>query len=296
MPSLVVDKNISLAKYTSWKIGGPAEYFCLPENLEQMIEAEAYANKNSLKMFVLGSGSNVLVPDEGIQGLVICTKKYVGIKTSIDATTNVLRIECAAGESKNNLLKAFLQYNLPPAVMLVGLPGDIGGGIVMNAGVSDNLVPREFVEITDWFDVLYQGKIKRLSKNDVQWSYRNCQGWQPGIVVAAGLSWSLQDVKENLADEVKNLKKKRMEKQPLDLPSCGSVFMNPKPHFAGKLIEDCGLKSYRIGDAQVSPKHANFIVNLGNATAKDTRDLIEYVQKVVLQKTGIELHKEVKFL
>ncbi len=294
--SINMEQNINLAKYTSWKIGGPADYFCMPTNLSEMLEAENFAKKNSLNIFVLGSGSNILVPDEGIRGLVICTKKFVGISSKVNTNTNKLEIEATGGESKANLLKVFLQYNLAPALMLVGLPGDVGGGIAMNAGVSDAIVPREFVEITDSFSVLKDGKIREYSKEEIAWSYRNTQNWQPGIIVSAKFSWSMQEPIADLAEQIKTLKKRRIEKQPLDLPSCGSVFMNPKPHFAGKLIEECGLKGFRIGDAQVSPKHANFIVNVGKATAQDMKDIIAHVQKVVKEKTGIELHREVKYL
>ncbi len=289
-----IKEQESLVKYNSWRVGGRAEYLCTPKSIEEVVEAEAYALNKQLPITVLGGGSNVLLPDEGIRGLVICLRKLKG--QEVQKTQDRLQVLALAGESKLTVMKTFLKEKLPPAVFLSGLPGDIGGGIAMNAGVSQKWTPREFVEITDWFDVLNAGKIKRYQKNDLIWSYRKTLAWQPGIILRAQLSWPLIEANESVVREVEAWNKLRVEKQPLDKPSCGSVFVNPEGNSAGRLIEECGLKGLQIGGAQVSEKHANFIVNTGNATASDIREVIEKVQAVVKEKKSISLHTEVRFL
>lgn len=292
--SLQIDKDIDLKKYNSWKIGGPAEFFCLPETIDDMKEAVRFAKSKNLEITVLGSGSNVLIPDLGLEGLVICTKKFKGLETKIE--NNRLVLTAMAGEPKFSLAKAFLKENLPPSIFLSGLPGDVGGGIVMNAGIAEKIAPREFVEMTDWFEVLRDDKILRFNKNDVTWSYRHCIGWEPGIIVRAGFSWSLDDIDTAIKEKAAAFAKTRKDRQPLEMPSCGSTFVNPPGNSAGRLIEESGLKGFQIGDAQVSLKHANFLVNLGNAKASDFVSLIQHIQKTVKEKHGIELRTEVKFL
>lgn len=294
MSSLEIEKNVCLKKYNSWNVGGEAEYFCTPKNLEEMIEAEKFSIENNLSIRVLGSGSNVLIPDEGIRGLVICTKKFKEI--NVIKTEDHLKIDCSSGTPKFQLMKAFLQESLPPAIFLSGLPGDVGGGIVMNAGISEKIKPREFVDITDWFEVLHQGKIRRYDKQEVSWSYRHCKGWEPGMIVRAGFSYPMNEKKESIKERATQFAKSRKERQPLEMPSCGSTFVNPEGTSAGFLIEDSGLKGFQIGDAQVSHKHANFIVNLGNAKATDIKKLIEHIVEIVKQKHGIQLRTEVQFL
>jgi UDP-N-acetylmuramate dehydrogenase len=168
----------------------------------------------------------------------------------------------------------------------------VGGGVVMNAGVGESITPREFVELTDWVEVLREGKVHRLAARDLTWSYRHCHGWQPGILVRVGISWPLNPVPDVLT-KVREANTLRLKKQPLEWPSCGSVFVNPPGHKSGQLIEGCGLKGFSIGGAQVSERHGNFIINTGNATAHDITSLIAYVQATVLAKTGVSLKTEV---
>ncbi len=259
-----------------------------------MKEAVNYATSNKLSITVLGSGSNVLIPDQGLQGLVICTKKFRGIEA--ETRNGRLHVTAMAGEPKFSLAKIFIKENLPPAIFLSGLPGDVGGGIVMNAGIAEKIEPREFVGMTDWIEVLRDDKVIRFQRDELQWSYRHCIGWEPGIIVRAGFSWSTQDRDESIKDKAAAFSKTRKDRQPLEMPSCGSTFVNPPGTSAGKLIEESGLKGFQIGDAQVSLKHANFLVNLGNAKASEFKSLIEHIQKTVSNKYGIELKTEVKFL
>jgi UDP-N-acetylmuramate dehydrogenase len=286
-----IKKDILLAPYTSWLIGGPAEFFALPESLEDIKELLAWAKKNSHKITIIGGGSNVLISDQGIKGLTICLKNFS--KVEIKEENHRLQMICDAGASKSELLRHFIKRKLAPALFLAGLPGDIGGGVVMNAGVAENFRPREFVEITDWIEVLrFDGKIERILGEKLQWSYRHCVGWAPGIIVRVAVGWPIEP-DETILDQVKAANKVRLSKQPLDMPSCGSVFINPEGHKSAQLIDSCGLKGFKIGDAQVSMKHANFIVNLGKATADDTWKLIQHVQQTVLKEKGIHLKTEV---
>jgi UDP-N-acetylmuramate dehydrogenase len=290
-----IKKNVLLAPFTSWQIGGSADHFCLPKNLDELKEAVGTAEKNNWAITVLGGGSNVLVSDDGVEGLVIGLKDFAG--TKIDSTSDEFKIEAWSGTSKSELLKIYLKHKLAPALFLAGLPGDVGGGVVMNAGVSEQMVPREFGEIVEWVEVLRPKtlKVERLESSQIKWSYRHSDGWQPGIVVRVGLKWPLTP-EADILDKVKNANRVRLSKQPLDQPSCGSVFVNPAGHKAAQLIEQSGLKGYRVGDAQVSTKHANFIVNLGKAKAQDVRNVIEHVKKTVLEKKSVSLKTEVILL
>lgn len=289
--SLNVLQNHNLAEYTSWLIGGNADYFCLPANYDELREALMFAKEKNLSVTILGGGSNVLVSDEGIGGLTICLKKLSGVVTTISGDR--LFLDCLAGTSKSELLKVFLKHQLPPALFLAGLPGDVGGGVVMNAGVAEMFQPREFMELVDSIEVMAaNGEVKNLNKADLKVSYRHTDGWQPNIVVRAKLSWPLEKDPEVL-NKVREANKIRLSKQPLDKPSCGSVFKNPPGYKVAQLIDSCGLKGYTVGGAQVSPKHANFIVNLGNAKAQDVWTVILHVKGAVKSKTGVDIQTEV---
>lgn len=272
-------------------MGGHAEYFIQPANIEELKEVILYASKNKIPITVLGHGSNVLISELGIKGIVLCTRKLTQIK--IEETKEKLTLEVESGVLKSELLKIFLKYKLAPALFLAGIPGNVGGGIAMNAGVAEKFNPKEFVEIIDWLDVLHlDGTIQRFQRKDLNWSYRHCRGWQPGVIFRAGISWE-NCPNDSILVQVREANQIRLSKQPLDLPSCGSVFVNPINAKAAQLIEGSGLKGYTVGGAQVSTKHANFIVNTGQATADDIHQVIQHVQNTVLKKTSIQLHTEV---
>lgn len=287
----LITKNVSLASLTSWQIGGPADFFASPKELQDILVLQRWAQEQHIPLTVLGGGSNVLISDEGVAGLVLSLKNFSGIQIKEDM---MLRLEVLGGTSKSDLLKVFLKYKLPPALFLAGIPGEVGGGIVMNAGVSESLHPKEFVEITDWIEVLKpDGIIQKFTNRELKWSYRHCQGWQPGIIIKAGISWPLSDQKNSILGQVKDANRTRLSKQPLELPSCGSVFKNPEGFKAAQLIDSAGLKGYTVGEAQVSQKHANFIVNLGQAKASDVWTVITHVQKVVFDVHKVQLTTEV---
>lgn len=289
-------QNISLASFTSWLVGGVSEYFSQPETVEQCQQAINWAVDNSQSITVLGGGSNVLVSDDGVKGLTICLRKLAGLQVSKENGRVVML--AMSGTAKSEILKACLKHQIAPALFLAGLPGDVGGGVAMNAGVSENMVPREFVEIVDWIEVLPLSKnsqVQKISARDLKWSYRHCDGWQPGIIVRVQLSWP-DEPNPEILKQVRAANQVRLQKQPLNFPSCGSVFVNPPGHKAGKLIDECGLRGFRIGDAQVSEKHANFIVNLGQAKAREIHSVIQHVQKQVLAQKGVQLVTEVRYM
>ena len=297
IPSFI-QKNIWLSPHTSWQVGGPADFFALPSDLDEIKQAWSWALKENQPVYFLGGGSNILIADAGLRGLVVGLKKFSACKTEIN--NNNFDIHCQAGLSKSELLKIFLKQKLAPALFLAGLPGDVGGGIVMNAGVAENFQPREFGEIVKSFKVLRPNSLggwdeKFYQHKDIQWTYRHTQGWQPGLITDVVLSWPNQPSMDIL-NQVKEANRTRLSKQPLDLPSCGSVFVNPPGAKAAQLIDQCGLKGFRIGDAQVSTKHANFIVNQGQAKASEIRDVIVHVQKTVREQKSISLKTEVIFL
>lgn len=300
---------------TWWKVGGSADYFASPETKQDILELLEWADSNEMPVTVLGGGTNVLISDKGIEGLVISMRKFTG--ATVTEANGRVTIEALAGTPKAELTKNFLRLKLAPALFLCGLPGDIGGGVVMNAGVSEMIEPREFVEIVDSIEVARldssankESKNKaflvRYSKQDLNWHYRHTDGWQPGIVVSATISWPLNPDPE-IQNKVRQATKTRLERQPLTLPSCGSVFKNPEGDKSGRLIEAAGLKGFTVGGAQVSTKHANFIVNVGGqkiedgrvypeASAADCDAVLRHVQKTVAEKFAVTLVPEVKYL
>lgn len=286
-----------LAPLTSWQVGGPAQFYIEPQSETELREGLEWALSESHPIHILGGGTNVLIHDQGIRGLVVGLRRFAKLEEQV--SDGELRLNVLSGTAKSELLKVFLKHKLEPAVFLAGLPGDVGGGIVMNAGVGESWQPREFVELTrsirvwDWST----GKIieRGFQRQDLRWEYRHCTGWQPGVIVSAELSWPMQP-QADVLDRVRKANHVRLTKQPLDLPSCGSVFVNPPGDKAGRLIEAAGLKAFRIGGAQVSPKHANFIVNVGGATAADLESVIRHVQAQVLKQFGVQLRTEVVFL
>ena len=289
-----IKQNESLKNLTSWQIGGRAEFLCFPKNFSEISAAVLFAMERAVPVTILSGGSNVLISDEGIRGMVICLKNYSAYQAHL--IKNEMVIDCDSGMAKSELLKIYLKYKLKPALFLAGIPGDVGGGIVMNAGVSEQIVPREFCEIVDSFEVLkwknHKVWIEKFTHADIQWSYRHSAGWQEGIITRVRLK-CVNEPDLEIIDQVRVANRSRLLKQPLDRPSCGSVFKNPDGHKAAQLIESAGLKGFQIGDAQVSLKHANFIVNLGQAKAAETWKLICHVQEKVMEKHKVQLKTEV---
>ena len=298
MSSLKIEENKSLAEFTSWLVGGVAERYVAPQNLDELKEVMALAHKNHWPLTVLGGGTNVLVSDEGVSGLVVHTHLLNKVQVLQEKPNLVIEAEC--GAQKSEVLKIFMKFRLTPAIFLAGLPGDMAGGVVMNAGVGHQVAPREFHEIVQGFDVLSfdeTGSVVESSfdKEQIQWEYRKSRNWQPGLISRVRVEWPNQPDEEVLKS-VRDGNKRRKSTQPLSEPSCGSVFKNPEGDHAGRLIEASGLKGFHIGGAQVSEKHANFVVNKGKATAQDIHEVIQHVQKTVFEKHNVKLTNEVVYL
>lgn len=290
-------QSVSLAEYTTWKIGGPADWCVQPTTIDEVQEACRWALSKKLPITVLSGGSNVLISDKGIEGLVVLLNNFVGI-SNVQHVGETLTCEVLSGTRKSDLLKIFVKARLSPAIFLAGLPGDVGGGVVMNAGVGHDVRPREFVEITEWFEYIpfdAPETIVRKKKEDVQWTYRHCTGWGPGIITNVGIHWT-ESPQSDLIPRLQASNQRRMASQPLQWPSCGSTFKNPPGDKAGRLIDLCGLKGFRVGGAQVSDLHANFILNRGQATASDVLAVVRHIQDTVKSQKNIVLEPEFRFL
>ena len=286
-------ENKDLKNFSWWKVGGSAEFFCQPSNPTELKEALSWAKENQKPYSVLGGGTNVLISDQGVKGLVISSSNLQSC--SVQKTKNNLLITCGTGLLKSQLMKIFKTHKLAPALFLSGLPGDVGGGVVMNAGVSRSFKPSEFSQIVKSFKIMSFEGSKTYFQEDIKWSYRQSQGWQKAVIYEVELEWPLIEMSD-LNQKIKEELKKRRASQPLDKASCGSVFKNPYPYFAGELIEKAELKGLKQGSAQVSEKHANFIVNIGDAKAQDIHKLIQTIKQKIFEKFAVTLETEVHYL
>ncbi len=277
--------NELLSKHTSWKVGGPADIFFIPKNRDDL---STFLKSNHGKEITwLGNGTNVLVRDGGIRGAVISTKKSID-KIRIE-TENSYRVE--AGASCMDLALFAEKNQLGPAAFFSGIPGSVGGALTMNAG-SFGHETWEFVESLEVIDEA--GVIHHLDPKDFKFSYRTVELPFPLWFVSCLMQFP--ESQTTTKSELKAIRDKRLKTQPLSEDTCGSVFKNPKPEHAGDLIERAGLKGYKIGGCSISMKHANFIVNEGDATSANIEDLIKHVQSVVKIKFDVDLETEVRII
>lgn len=280
-------KNHDLAQYTTWHVGGPAKIFYQPydlEDLSQFLKSIPFDKK----ILWLGGGSNVLISDEGFDGVVIYTK---GSLTNIEVIDSFsVRVE--AGATCSSLANFCAKNSLLGAAFLAGIPGTIGGALAMNAGAFDDEAWDNVVSVEV---INRQGEIIIRTPEQYDIGYRHVVGPVDEWFVAANFVFEKGDTAETYA-RIRELMAKRAKSQPLDAWSCGSVFRNPEGDYAARLIEASGLKGKTIGGAAVSEKHANFIINAGNATAKNIKDLIEYVQNEVEKQQRVELQLEVRIV
>lgn len=280
--------NESMKKHTSFKIGGKADIMLLPKDYMQLGRMIKSCRQFNIPYFIMGNGSNLLVSDKGIRGVVIKTYNCL---SHIKVDGNI--IECEAGVLLSKLANTAMQHGLTGLEFASGIPGTLGGAVVMNAGAYDGEM-KDVITETKYFDE--EGNICTVVGEQHQFGYRESmfQGTEK-IIICSKLHLEHGD-KQKIKEKMDELNRRRRDKQPLEMPSAGSVFRRPEGYYAGKLIQDSGLKGYRIGDAEVSQKHCGFIVNRGNATAQDVYDLIKHIQDTVQQKFGVELKTEVKFV
>jgi UDP-N-acetylmuramate dehydrogenase len=281
-------KNEPLKNHTTYKTGGNAKYFALPKTIEELIDLLKWKDKNSIDLFVMGKGSNILFSDNGFDGLVISLKEY---DTDIHIKDNL--IEAGSGVELDKLVKFSINHYFKGLENLSGIPGCIGGNIYMNAGAFGTEM-KDVVKSIKILDTDYN--IISMNNSEIGFKYRKTNNINNKIILSAVFELEPIQNKENLISKRKEILAKRKEKQPLDFPSCGSVFKRPENSYAGLLIEENGLKGFSIGGAMVSEKHANFIINKGDATSKDIFDLIKEIKRRVFEKSGIELEEEVKLV
>ena len=302
-----VKYNEPMSKHTSFRVGGNADIFAIVDSEEKLIRAIEIAKKLSKLITIVGNGTNLLVKDGGIRGLVI---KYIANDYSIMDTDELLDkgnfdkneennnkskiVTVSSGMTNARFAKILLDNSLTGFEFLAGVPGTIGGALVMNAGAYGGEI-KDIVLKTKYLD-LDTGEIKTIESNEHKFEYRksifqtlNC------VILETTLKLQIGN-KEQIEEKMQEYSKKRRESQPLDMPSAGSTFKRGDNFITAKLIDESGLKGYSIGGAEVSTKHAGFIVNKGNATAKDIIDLINYVKEKVYEKFGKEIHEEVKII
>jgi UDP-N-acetylmuramate dehydrogenase len=283
---------VSLKGLTTWKVGGAAEWYLEPHTLAETQSGLAWAKQNGLPVTIIGAGSNLLISDRGLAGLVICTRHLRHISTQFDTETRTISAD--AGRMVASLAWQAARRGWGGMEWAAGIPGTLGGAVVMNAGAHGHST-QEILVNTEVLNL--DGSIETLTNKDLNYSYRTSD-LQNGSRLVLSAKFHLEaagDAEEIKARTFRDLEK-RHSNQPYDRPSCGSVFRNPAPQHAAALIEGLGLKGYRIGDAEVSTLHANFIINRQDATASDIRELIYYVQSRVHEEHAIELEPEVKML
>lgn len=285
-------KDEPMSAHTTFRIGGPADYFVVPEDAAALGRGVALCRAEGIDYFITGNGSNLLVGDGGYRGVVfhIC---HTMDDIVYEEKEEKLFVEAGAGVMLSGLARQVSSKGYTGFEYATGIPGTLGGGVTMNAGayggeISDNLLWAELMDET--------GAVLRLDKDRLKLSYRHSVMMeQPLVVLRAGFSFVKGDAAA-ITEKVAELSRSRKEKQPLEYPSAGSTFKRPEGYFAGKLIQDCGLKGFRVGDAMVSEKHSGFVINVGHATAADVMALIRHVQQEVDRQFHVHIEPEVRML
>ena len=271
-----------LSFFTTYRVGGVAQVLALPENEEQIKNLVSFSKKKHIDFRVLGLGSNILVSDLCLPGITCCLKNFKGIE--IDGQ----KVTALAGTALDEVVRKSINAGLGGLENLSGIPGSVGGAVFMNAGAFKT---ETFDKLVSFIVLNKKGEIKELKKEDVKYEYRKVWGIEDYIILSA--TWKLEvGDKETLKSRREETLQSRAAKQPLEYPSAGSVFKRPVGAYASKLIDECGLRGLSVGGAQVSTKHAGFIINYQDATAQDIYDLIKEVQKIVKKKTGFKLEPE----
>ena len=292
LKKFVPEENICLqepmAGHTTFRIGGPADCFLQPENEEQLIQVQRYLGKVGLPFFVLGNGSNLLVSDAGYRGVII----QVGRKMSAIEVEGCT-IKAQAGATLAQVAKAALEHGLTGLEFASGIPGTVGGGVVMNAGAYDGELSQVVARV---HVVNSEGEIMELDNETMEFGYRTSAIKNTSLAITEVQFELSEGDKEQIREKMEDYTSRRREKQPLEYPSAGSTFKRPKGFFAGKLIMDTGLRGYQKGGARVSDKHCGFVINTGDATAEDVRNVIREVQERVKEKFHVTLETEVIFL
>ena len=283
---VLIDEPMS--RHTTFRIGGPADYFLMPSSMQEVKEIIRTCKEESLPYFILGNGSNLLVSDQGYRGVIIQLYRNFN-----EITVEGTKIRACAGALLSGIAAAAKNESLTGFEFAGGIPGTLGGAVVMNAGAYGG----EMKDILEEATVMTQdGEILHIPVGELEMGYRTSVIKTAGYIVLEALISLQKGDLEAIKARMKELTEQRTSKQPLEYPSAGSTFKRPEGYFAGKLIMDAGLRGYQVGGAQVSEKHCGFVINTGNATAADVRALMNDVIKKVQEKFGVTLEPEVKFL
>lgn len=276
-----------LSSHTSFRIGGPAEAMAFPQNADELAALLKLSKEMDIKWCILGAGTNVLAPDSGVKGLVICLKDCMNGMEIIDGS----HIRVLSGVTMSRAAVFAANHGLAGMEFAHGIPGTIGGGIYMNAGAYGG----EICQVCENAEVMDQnGSIRQLSREELDFSYRHSILEETGEIVVSAVFGLHQDSTEAIKERMKILQGKRSASQPLDLPSAGSAFKRPAAGYAAALIDQSDLKGFRVGNAAISEKHAGFAVNLGGATSEDVKELLCRVSDRVYQDSGIRLEPEIR--
>ena len=275
-----------MARHTTFRIGGPADYFVMPEKKEEILGIIRLCREESVPYYIIGNGSNLLVGDRGVRGVVIqIFRRMSGVRAEGD------RLYVQAGTLLSKAAAAAYESSLTGLEFASGIPGTLGGALRMNAGAYGG----EMKMVTESADVLTpEGEVLTLSAEELGMDYRTSVIAKKDYVALSAVLQLKNGNREEIRAVMDDLKRRRTEKQPLEYGSAGSTFKRPKGYFAGKLIDDAGLRGFRVGDAQVSEKHCGFVINRGNATAAEVVELMERVAARVEKLTGVRLEPEVK--
>ena len=277
-----------MKKHTTFRLGGPADFFLCPSDVNQIPEIIHICREEGIPWFVLGNGSNLLVSDQGYRGVVIQIYKNMN-QITVEGT----RIYAQAGALLSAVSKKAMEAGLTGMEFASGIPGTLGGAAVMNAGAYGGEMKDILVSVTVLTD---EGEQKVLKAEELNLGYRTSIIKERGYIVLDGVLQLQAGNRDAIKTRMEELKVQRVTKQPLEYPSAGSTFKRPEGYFAGKLIEDAGLRGYRVGGAQVSEKHCGFVINTGDETTSDVVQLIHNVQNIIWNKFKVKLEPEVKFL
>ena len=278
--------NEPMKNHTTFKIGGPAQYYVTPESVTQIQEVVSLCRDMNIPLHVIGNGSNILVGDDGVDGVVLA---LFNTFSDYEIKDNVITAQ--AGMSLIKLAVIALREGLTGLEFASGIPGSVGGAVYMNAGAYDGQMKDVVTSVTVLDEA---GNIRILSRDELDMGYRTSAVAKHNMIVLQVIIELKAGNKEQIKDRMNQLSELRKQKQPLEYPSAGSTFKRPEGYFAGKLIADAGLKGYSIGGAAVSEKHAGFVVNMGGATAKDVVELTDYIKKRIMEQFGVTLELEVK--
>ncbi|MDD5793705.1 UDP-N-acetylmuramate dehydrogenase [Clostridium sp. HCP1S3_B4] len=282
---IIIDADMK--EHTYFKVGGSADILLQPSKINQIADALKICKENEIPYYIIGNGSNVLVKDGGIRGVVI---KLSSINSILVCGNE---IEAGCGSLLKDVSNEALKNSLTGFEFACGIPGSVGGAVFMNAGAYNGEIKGVIKEAQVMDN---DGNIYTISKEDLELGYRTSKVMKEGLIVIGAIFTLEKGDSIKIKDRIDELTKKREEKQPLEYPSAGSTFKRPEGYFAGKLIQDSGLKGFSIGGAAVSKKHSGFVINKGNATAKDVLDVIKHVQKEVNRQFGVELKPEVRII